>query len=526
VQYDATVSSPWSNVYANFSGPGKLTNDPQLNQLRTTLSSAKTPLATTPPNKPSYVNFLFDVAEEGRGRTADLRISYPINQVEFNIEEIVDGYDASDWLTLVLNNDLPSQVSVNLGTPSVPLPVRSYPPLPTLLGQSALATHLAPADYAQAMLWDYTFAYMHQSMAVDQIRLEVEFNQTPMLNAASPLDDVDLFAALAQYNNVAPQLWDILKRLPDYAKATEKTTIENAMETFSTLARSVATAWSSYWSVGDVVAQRKGSALGPQPERYTFLQTLDATYDSILGKYFYKELYLARELAQGSLSWPVMGVFIDNHLVNMGNGVDTPRGRRYDFPDGVEAFNTLALEMRFAGLKIANYQNASSQLQVVRNANLSPLAPTRPAFVYQTQWFAFPSLVSPLLSWRDPLPIGTWTTDPATNPLGPVFTQLFGTATNNRTISCGIRYGYELATSGDAKIVPYLPVKFRPKFTYDPTVATGTVDQVIDAVQSWYTQQQPVTTGGEWLIGLNLYSSVDGQLDRPLLELPVFSTLG
>jgi len=525
VQYDATVSSPWTSVYANFSGPGKLTNDPQLNQMRTSLSSAKTPLGTTQPNKPSYVNFLLDVAEEGFGRTADLQISYPINEVEFNITEIVDGYDASDWLTFVLNNDLPSPVSINLGTPSVPLPVRSYPPLPTLLGQAAVPRHDTPADYAQAMLWDYTFAYMHQSMAVDQIRLEVEFNQTPMLGAARPDDDVDLFAALAQYNNVAPQLWDILKRLPDYAKTADKTTIENAMETFSTLARSIATAWSTYWSSGGVVGRRMASVLGPQPERYQFLQTLDATFDPILGKSFYKELYLARELTEGSLAWPVMGVFIDNQLVNMGNGVDTPRGRRYDFPAGVEAFNTLSLEMRFAGLGIANYQNASSQLQVIRNANLSTLAPTRPAFVYQTQWFAFPSLVSPLLSWRDPLPIGAWTTDPATNPLGPVFTQLFGAATSNRTISCSLRYGYELAISMDDKIVPYLPVAFRPKFTYDPTVATGTVYQIIDTVQTWFRIQQPVTTGAEWLIGLNLYSSVDGQLDRPLLELPVFSTL-
>ena len=193
VQYDATASSPWSTSYANLNGPGKLADDPQLNQLRATLSSAKTSLTTTPQGRPSYVNFLLEVAEEGRGRTADLQISYPINEVEFNIKEVVDGYNASDWLTLVLNNDLPSQVSVDLGTPSVPLPVRSYPPLPTLLGQAATPAHETPTGYAQAMQWDYTFAYMHQSLAVDQIRLEVEFNQTPLLATARALDDVDLF---------------------------------------------------------------------------------------------------------------------------------------------------------------------------------------------------------------------------------------------------------------------------------------------------------------------------------------------
>jgi hypothetical protein len=525
VQYNATVSSPWSNLYANFSGPGQLTDKPELNQLRATLTSAKTPLATTPQDKPAYVNFLLSVAEKGCGNTVRLQIHYPINEVEFNIGKIVDGYDASDWATLVLNDDLPSQVSVELGTPDVPLPVRSCPPPPMLLSQTAVATHPTPSGYAEAMLWDYAFAYQHQSMAVDQIRVEVEFNQTPLLAAPNARGDVDLFFALAQYVSVAPQVWDILERLPGYAKATDKTPIENTMTTFASLVGTVATEWSTHWSTELVKAQRMATELARQPERYTFLQTLETTFDPVLEKWFYSKLVLKREFAHGTLGWPMMGVFINDEFKTIGNGVDTSEGRSYDFPEGVEAFNFLTFEMRFARLAIANYQNASSQLQVVRNANLSTLAPTRPAFVYQTQWFAFPNLVSPLLSWPDPFPIGAWTTDAATNPLTLVFSQLFGAATNNHTISCGIRFGYELpvSPSGD-RIVTYLPVAFFPKFIYDPNPATGTAQQIITAVQSWYTQVQPVTTGGEWLIDLNLYSSVDGQLDRPLLELPMFST--
>ncbi|MFL6244800.1 MAG: LysM peptidoglycan-binding domain-containing protein [Thermoanaerobaculia bacterium] len=524
VQYQATVSSPWSDDYANFSGPGKVADLPLLNELRATLTSAKTSLTTTPDGEPSYVNFLLDVAEEGRGKAIDLHLSYPIGEVEFNIEEIVEGYDASDWLTLVLKDDLPSEVTIELGTPSVPLPVRSYPPLPALRGQTAAATHLDPADYTEAMLWNYAFTYQHQSMAVDQIRLEVEFNQTPYV-ALGGSDTVDLFSALAQYNSVAPALWDILEHLPDYATSVQQTTIDNAVATFASIAASVASAWASYWSSDTVVAERKESALGPEPEIYVFLQTLETRFDETNEGFFYQSLYLEREDAGGTLGWPVMGVFVDDEYVSMGEGVDTDDGRRYDFPDGVVAFTLLALEMRFEGLAIANYQNASSQVQVIRNANLSTLAPTRPAFVYQTQWFAFPNVVSPLLSWRDPFAIGTWATDPATNPLASVFTQLFGTVTDNRTLSCAIRYGYELATSPDGeRIVPSLPVKFRPKFTYDASIETGTVGQIIAAVQSWYTLMQPVTTGAEWLFGINLYSSVDGQTDRPLLELPLYAT--
>jgi hypothetical protein len=326
---------------------------------------------------------------------------------------------------------------------------------------------------------------------------------------------------------VAPQLWDILKRLPDYGKATDKTKIENAMATFASLVATVATAWSSYWYGNVFVAQRLASARGPEPERHRFVQTLN-TFDDPLKKDFYSTLDLERPVAEGSVEWPVMSVLVGERFESMGTGVETPDGRRrYDFPEGVKAFSLLTLEMRFKRLEIAKYQNASSQIQIVRNAYLSDLAPTRSAFVYQTQWFAFPSLVSPLLAWRDPFPIGPWTIDPATNPLTSVFERLFGEATDNRTISCAVRYGYELATSpsGD-RIVPYLPVSFRPKFTYDPVTATGTVEQIITVVDTWFKEMKPVTTGGEWLIGLNLYSSVDGQMDRPLLELPLFSVIG
>lgn len=528
VQYDSQVTSPWSKEVARLSGPARLGSG-SVDQMRTKVSSAKTPLKQTPANTAGYVNFLVDVAQEGAGRTVDLDLSYVVNEVEMNIEPVIDGYDASDWLTFVtpFDDPLPPGVTLNLGRPQVPVPVRGYPPLPLLLAQTAPASVPHAKTHEDAMRWDYAFTYQHQSMAVDQIRLEIELNQPPLDLDALALGEDHLFEALAQYDTVAAKLWSILNGLSDYDKAADKTTIENAIATFDTLVKKVAENWGLRWSAASATVSRQSAGLGPQPEIYAFTQTLDSRYDPEKQKTYYTSVVLERMRADGSLDWPLMSVIHpDGMVVPMGRGTDTPRGRKYDFPPDVEAFVLLGLEMRFDRLHVASYQNASSQVQVVRNANLSDLAPTRSAFVYQTRWLAFPSVITPLLAWRDPFPIGKWDWKPADNPLNAVFTALFGIATANRSMNCGVRYGYELATTTDAAIVPYLPVKFRPKFTFLPGTGNGTtLADIVDAVKSWNDREQPVTDGGEWVVTIQFFSSVDGQLDRPLLQLPVMSTL-
>ena len=86
----------------------------------------------------------------------------------------------------------------------------------------------------------------------------------------------------------------------------------------------------------------------------------------------------------------------------------------------------------------------------------------------------------------------------------------------DRLVDCAIRYGYELGGSARASLVSYLPVRYAPKFTYGPS---ETVRAIINAVLSWQDEENPAPTGGEWVFGVSLYSSVDGQLERPLLEL-------
>jgi hypothetical protein len=528
VQYDATIASGWAIDSARLSGTGVLPPAlavPGQGERRVQVSSAKTHLAATAPGLPSYVSFLVDVAEDGQQRSialADLR--YRINELEFHVTPVVDGYDASDWLSFILpfGDDLPPGVTIDMGQPDVPLPQRGYPPLPSLLGQQAPATHPDAADYTQATHWNYVFSCQHQSAAADHLGFEVELNRPPMLRARSDSSD-DLFAKLAQYMGVAPALWDLLQQLTALDKVADPTVLENAIRTFAGLVDGVAGAWGPHWT-GQAKERlpRKPAVRGPTALVRKFTMTLDVPDVPPDQRASYSFLHLTRD-AQGGLDWPFVQIFTPGGPRHpLGQGEDWDGGRRYTFPPGIPAWQLLCYEFEFRHLHVATYQNGHSQVHVRRNTGLSQLAPTREAFVYETRPLAFPDLVTPLLTWTRPFPIGLWSDTPAANPLVPVFAALFDGDPDSRTISCAIRYGYELAVASPRlAIVPYLPVKFRPTFAYQADAATGTVRQIIDQVTKWRNDHDPASAGGEWSVVLTLYSSLAGQVDRPLVVLPV-----
>jgi hypothetical protein len=514
MQYRAEVTSPWPGEETRLAGAGKLPSDPTGEQRRVRLSGAKTSLAS----KTSYVNFMVDVAEEGHERSLDLPFEYAISELEFNVAEVVSGYRSSDWLSLVTPFDeaLPSGVSIDLGKPQVPLPLRSYPPLPALLDQGSAPSTPEPKSYREALDWDYTASFQHQSMASDQLVLEVEFNRPPAVGAdLSPAED--LFSALARYVAVAPALWNLLGALPDASLPVEPR-LENAIGVFSTLVNAVADAWAVYWNPSHPSPgmSEEGRVEEGDPLKCTFTATLTPRYDDADGRWYWSEMLLSRD--QAGLPWPLVSCFTPGGpAAEMKPGQETPAGMPYAFPAGVEAFGLVGYEFRFSGLPVATHQNASSRIRVVRNAQLLKGGPpTREGFVYQTPTLAFPSPTTPLLSWNQAFAIGDWSSEARKNPLGPVLEKMLEGAPGTATIACAIRYGYELGGSAEDPLVSELPFAYRPTFPYDQA---STVGEIIDRVQRWKNEQSPDATGGEWVFGLSLYSSVDGNLGRPLLEL-------
>ncbi len=563
LQFGATVTSPAAAMTARLSGAGRLSANSS--SLRATslaigsepdawkvsqMGNAKTPLGTT---TTGTVSFPLDVGQPARHRSVALQPVYVVNEIEFGITPVAAGYDASNWLSFVRAFDQfpPAAFSADLGTPLVPVPLRAYPELPALVSQTAL-TQRNPVTPDDALYWSYVFIYTHQSAAQDQILLELEFNRRPDATLFAVGGDT-LFQALAQYAAASDSLWQILEQLQGPNANAGNTVLANTLDTYAGLAERVAGLWSSWWGVGScdqtvaALGQTRPAHVGlVHPSRHAAAQTklrtaqglsspvsgaphefyhYLATLDSALvdGIDVYVTLTLKRLDADGTAGWPEIVVIRDDGAEAPLTG-GTPAGdtRIYQFPSGlgatvVPAFTRLGFRYTIPALHIARYQNANAAVSVIRNAQLLGAngPETSSSFVYRTPQLGFPEPLVPLITVDERLDIGTWTHTASTSPLTTLFDKIFDHDPAGREIAVAIRYGYTLVAS-DPPIETLLPVKLHPRFEYS---AASTVQSIIDAVDTWANQVQPVSVGGLWGFAISLYSSTDPALDRPLLEL-------
>lgn len=527
IQFEAQVAAPVEAASSRLSGAGRILDvlappgdeDDSAPETwrKAQLGNAKTPLGSG-----SWpVTFLLSVPDEAQHRAVGLSLDYAVNELEFDIRPEVEGYDASSWLSFVrpLSQNPPAALSAELGSPVVPIPLRAYPPLAALVSQHA-DINSAPTTLDEAVRWSYVLVYQHQSSAQDQIRLEVEFNIAPLSARKMAVED-DLFGRLAQYAAIAPTLWPLLAGLADPAAGVSPPVVANAVQTYADLIRQVADAWTAHWGEAPASLSQAASEASPPPgttELYDFVATLDSA--EAAGTFSYTRLTLQRSPADGAMAWPTIVVIkTDGRRVPLTPAAPPAADadadvQVYDFPPGeVEAFSPLGFELTFAGLHIAHYQNALSRVWVERNARLlGPDGPaTREAFVYRTPPLAFPEPLVPLIQVSARLDIGTWSATPATNPLNAVFTTILDGAPTGQ-VAVAIRYGYALAPGPDP-IETYLPVGLRPSYAYDG------VQPIIARVTEWDAENHPVSPGGLWAFGINLYSSLDQTLRRPLLIL-------
>jgi hypothetical protein len=182
----------------------------------------------------------------------------------------------------------------------------------------------------------------------------------------------------------------------------------------------------------------------------------------------------------------------------------------------VPAFSLLSYELTLGPLHVATCQSAIATVWVTRNASLfgAEGPATNSAFVYQTPQSSYSEPVVPFISIADRLAIGTWSYDPASSPLTPLFGTLFDGDSKGRCVAVGVRYGYQLA-AGDPPLESYLPALQSPVVDYgDDTVA-----DTCTSLQAWFDEASPATIGGRWSFWIDLYSTVDPSLRRPVLQL-------
>jgi len=437
-----------------------------------------------------------------------------------------DGYVESSWLSFVRPLDgtyRPAAIAPLEDAPSVPVPLRAYPAVPLVLGQSAEPTFAGPGrpSLDQVARWTFGVTYSHEHAAQDEVILTVDFNlRRQMLETAT--SELDVARALARYAGIADRLGQLMSWYvtpPDPPPADLQAVRDNVAASFADLAEPIATAWADHWPSlpHDDTAHHVDPEVGAPSYRFR----LAISYkEDANGQPLLDELTVALEPGHDAPSptgaWPdaycrlADGGFL--RLQPLPNG---SRQRVYAVPQPVPAGDWPVIRLEWPGLNIASIQDGRAQLSVQRNERLVPDVGTSRAFVFTTATIKAPDLAVPLNQWAADFPIAAPDLGSA---LQGAFGEMFASLTG-MPLTVGAAYGYQLVPPGpdgdEGGLRTTLPVALYPS---QPLGAT-TGSTIAAAVERWRRDNDPVAEGGEWIFSVSLYSQVDPAATRPLMVL-------
>ena len=343
-------------------------------------------------------------------------LRYAFDTVQFDIQPAgADGYVASNQGSLLRPLTGHGQrIVCDLGSPTVPAPLRTHPAVPLVLEQTARPTHDgdSPPTLEQAALWTYGLTYSHEHAEQDEILLSVTFNvdsETTRAVAGAPLG---VAQALGIYASLAGRLRELMSWYvdpPAQRPANLQAVLDTVAGTVAKLTGDAATAWAAHWK-----AVSRIEAPGPQRDLATGSQyhfRIAASYSTITSGAIDK---IALTLEDTALpgpegTWPVVllagsdGVFVQ--LTGTASG--TTSVYRADEPIAVGGWPTIRLE--WPDLNVAAVGNALGSLQARRNEHLlggvKPVA-TNAAFVLSSATVTAVDIATPLLEWSIDQPIG------------------------------------------------------------------------------------------------------------------------
>jgi hypothetical protein len=532
VQYDAQVTSPWTRgpplAPARLFGTAQpVTDGPAgsaAGQMPYTLTAAKTALD----KQQSFVTFLMRVPDPGHHGAVAVNLDYAVSDLEFGIERVpdIDGYEDSRWLSFyppLVGRDKPLAVSTGLGAAVVPVPLRAYPALPVILGQTATASaRTRTPSLAGCRLWTYSLSYAHQHAEQDEILVTASFNVPKEQQAVADEPD-DVATALAKYISVAGGLWALLAHyvgaphIPPPAAAA-------AAGSFADLVEEVTDRWDEHWQdhALDGPAQDGPARDAPAPRSYEFRVRVD--YVDLDGESFLDTVTLE---APGTdpvqfAAWPQISCRRpDGGSVGLRpDGEPSERRRVYRVPreDLIPAGEPPSFTLSWPDLPIAEFQNARAELSVRRNQRLLLDGPaTREEFVYQTPRTQAPAPVVPLLDWPDAVDITDLGEGDIASALREAFSQLCSPSPG-LPATVGIRYGHPLALTTDPAqtLSAFVPVYLAPTLTLD----ADTAEQIAVQIVEWTVDHTPaVVPGRSWAFSVTIYSQLESAGRQPLLSL-------
>ncbi|MGJ4953559.1 hypothetical protein [Bradyrhizobium sp. HKCCYLS20291] len=535
IQYDVAVSSPWS-VPGSKLPPARLFGTANPFVARTGQGESSTPpydltTAKVSLDAPqSFVTFLMRIADPSRHRNVPIDLTYDILDLEMNIRQTqgASDYEDSDWLSFappIASQIIPSGVQTSLGAATVPVPLRAFPVLPALLGQSYRASSEIVASLGQTMQWTYGLTYSHEHAEQDELLVTTTYNVPPgVLNHAACAKDVA--TELAKYIAVADELWAILSGFTASGESN-KAVLDAASKTFAELITSVADAWDSHWTaaiVPDPTKNKTGveeDVPTPQLTAFKFRVRL-TSYEGEDGSYYLDDLILVSEQSKPGPSgdWPdAYCRAADGSRIQLGQGKADGQVQTYHFPSlsPIPAAILPQITLEWSGLDLCTFQNARASTSVRRNPKLlgDDGPETNEGFVYRTPTIEAAEIITPLNTWPERIDITRLGTS-VELALATAFKALFGAATNE-IVTIGVSYGYEIVPQTDQSegLVSYLPVGLFSS----QTVSSGTSATIANMLAEWARAKKPATRGGEWIFSLTVYSQIEKSCRRPLLSI-------
>ena len=514
-----------------------------------TLLTSKVSLGAinTTPKLPPALSTLFTVKHPRQFNKLFLNLKYVINEVEYDIKDVpnVDGYKSSSWLTFVIPIGSNRGASVNVQTEipqvQVPLPLRSYPTPPSLVGQSGLATYPDADRIREAKLWDYRFDYESSTAAQDADHIEVTFNHQQQLSAMQQSQTEAVFAALAEFMDAYPQLIKDLAILPALQAGMYNQTAAFAVQTLAILARKVASALNP-------TAFSSESFASQWPE-----QTYGYRLKKVNRAGLLHELLLGiEEGPSGPVGqvWPE--VLVQSPTApTAGTGPDAgflpldfqgPSGLTgaYIYPPEIPADTRLIQRFIFKERDVIQNKNGWGGAYLTRNDELIASGPlgltgttgpvaTSPDFIYQTPLAKFINRLTPFINNERPIdiaalpgPTGGPPQDPRTLnahldnmidavlDLGPTYAIK---AESYMELVC--RYGYRLGESdGPIEVeglVATLPIRLAPTFLITEANKNLFVDELSKSITRWRNIGRPSGEKGFLIFEFSVFAQTSVQ---------------
>ncbi|GAB2592035.1 hypothetical protein GCM10027066_33720 [Dyella jejuensis] len=410
----------------------------------------------------------------------------------------------------------------------IPAPLRTYPALPSVVEQTAVASFDPPNGLRQLSLWTYRLGLAHEFAPQDTLRVTTEFNlQRGVSRRQIPASGPDLFSAMAQYMAVAEKLRKLLS-VPPEPKSGERAFYVNASQTFADLVAAVAKQWR-------IRPPHKSASL---PEN-DFVAGISHTFGLRVAysksRQAIESVSLTREppTAGAEKEWPELEVLLED-------------GRRVPFlaqtPDPsslaavyvpangseVPAFARQTFQLAWSGLNVSTFQNARSRMSIVRNESLlyDPLCPenatprTNPVFLLRTAEEVAGNSVAPLIERNDAQDMEGANLHEA---LESAFQSLFPSDSLLATapVTCQLDYCYELAF-GDGLPDGNAPGRVRmPVVFYPDKPLPGMARALANAGQEWIDSYQPAHEGAGWILNIVLHSGLEPAM-HPLIKADVF----